>query len=601
MKTKLIILIISLMVVATAVSVLSISRVDFVSYDSILKKKAWIIYFSYDGADQRIVGTFSSDELNKKRSPDVGEKVKYDFQISMSLDEFTCEYPIQAQDEYVWDYDYQTKTLLLDVGAKEFIEECESNHPDWNKWGKGRCIEMCPPHPLPCITMETLCDWYCLWRTPKARYGRILDPRTHFSATVSLSSRGETKKATINSHTARSVSIDDTAHISWQGYLGTDEDCPTAQARGISAMFYNNKWILIDSDKYDDYKNFDMAQCFRDTATGRITFDECISEHDSLANKVLTPVRFNYYFSDIDEGSTARVENGVVVMDVPKLLKFPTFILRVDADWLGVVVPKGRPKIVDIATNPIKTGTEGIMAIEIKNIGDGVGTFDVSVVCDDPIQVVESPPRLTVGVGDTQKAYIRLYAETEEEITRECTITVYEVEDPTLKDVAKTFVEVKPIVMCFIEGQRRCNGNVIEECKNGKWVTVVTCEYGCEVVDGVPQCKKPRARCGNRICEPPEENAITCPIDCQPICGNKVCEPGETYSNCPQDCKHPCQITCPPFDINCYNRIIQCWISEITKSITLALTLLGIITIVGLTAYFVIKSRGWYEEWKKKI
>lgn len=44
--------------------------------------------------------------------------------------------------------------------------------------------------------------------------------------------------------------------------------------------------------------------------------------------------------------------------------------------------------------------------------------------------------------------------------------------------------------------------------------------------------------CGNNVCDPPLENAGTCPDDCEdiPLCGNGGCEPEETEESCPHDC-----------------------------------------------------------------
>jgi hypothetical protein len=75
------------------------------------------------------------------------------------------------------------------------------------------------------------------------------------------------------------------------------------------------------------------------------------------------------------------------------------------------------------------------------------------------------------------------------------------------------------------------------------------CDPDCEL-NADPDCVKGRTVCGNRVCEPPQENQTTCCLDCGCPenlacienkclpCGNNKCnvELGENYKLCPKDC-----------------------------------------------------------------
>ncbi|MCO4761047.1 MAG: hypothetical protein KC502_06050 [Myxococcales bacterium] len=55
-------------------------------------------------------------------------------------------------------------------------------------------------------------------------------------------------------------------------------------------------------------------------------------------------------------------------------------------------------------------------------------------------------------------------------------------------------------------------------------------------------CGGEQPQCGDGKCEGPEENAKSCPVDCQqpPFCGNGKCEsPMESAKSCPKDCAKP--------------------------------------------------------------
>ena len=497
-------IILTLIPLVSAQVYLSISRVDFLSYDDVLKDRAWLIYLALTGQSQTLVGTWSSDQINQYVSPEIGKKVQYDFSLKTTIDSFTCEYPITRQYEYVWDYDYEYKDLWFGIGATEWQQECYSK-PGAFAFGK----------------LAGTYWYYCFWRTKRAELGRVEDPRTHFKSTLTLSSHGDTKTATIDSHSATSVNIDNTIYASWTGYLGTDEECPTAQAKGLVAM-YENGWKLTDEDDWNAYKIVDMGMlgCLTDALTGAVSggVDSCILNHDSYASRALQTEQLTFYMKDIDKTSTATTSGtltaGKVAMEIPKLLKFPTMVLRVKADWLGVIVPKGIPAIVKTSMTDVQTGEEGYVTVDVKNIGEAPGTFDIAITCDPPFSVLERPPRISVPPGETRTATGRIRAECSEDTTGSCNIRVYEVEDPSLSATATITGLCKTIILCPIEGQKRCIGNVIEICTSGKWKFFEDCEYGCEIFEGEVRCKQPpEPECGDGVCQPPE-NYITCPKDC---------------------------------------------------------------------------------------
>jgi sulfatase modifying factor 1 len=46
--------------------------------------------------------------------------------------------------------------------------------------------------------------------------------------------------------------------------------------------------------------------------------------------------------------------------------------------------------------------------------------------------------------------------------------------------------------------------------------------------------------CGNGTCDEPQENALTCPADCNTVCGDGLCTGSEDVQTCPADCPAVC-------------------------------------------------------------
>jgi len=80
--------------------------------------------------------------------------------------------------------------------------------------------------------------------------------------------------------------------------------------------------------------------------------------------------------------------------------------------------------------------------------------------------------------------------------------------------------------------------NVFESYCTGTTLTVINheCPNGCFAGACLPA---PAPVCGNGVCEPPEENIITCPEDCS-VCGDGLCTGPETPDNCNEDCYISC-------------------------------------------------------------
>ncbi|MEM4702896.1 MAG: hypothetical protein QXP53_00175 [Candidatus Pacearchaeota archaeon] len=120
-------------------------------------------------------------------------------------------------------------------------------------------------------------------------------------------------------------------------------------------------------------------------------------------------------------------------------------------------------------------------------------------------------------------------------------------------------------------------------CEPGE--TQVTCPEDCGQPSTTPGC-------GDGICSRPEENADTCPQDCQAVCGDKICENGENKENCCQDCGCPLGQKCTKVEEKDENGTIK--IKYKCKGLKTWWWIL-IIVAIAITSYFT------YRHYKKLI
>ena len=470
-------------------SVLSLSQVDFLSNDPQLSGKVWLLTMAQNDYGQYAVGSFTKDQIK-----DGDTQAQYDLTVRMDVLDETCSYPITYTGVPIKSMSSETQTCWMGITcngkigykSEDFQHDCQLK-PGFYAFGK----------------KSASWDYICFWTTTTAYNGNVLTPTLTFSSKLSAASHGETVSGTISSASARSVWLGDKVLATWTGNLNTGEQCPISSDYGIAAAYVGGTWRITDKGRFDDYKTYDisgMMDCIsRLVNYGTETGTSCTQAYNTYASNVLLAKTFTSPTGGTTATATGTQNNGQVKMILNKMIQYPVITFHIKAEWIGIVIPVGKPDILSISSKDFKTGDVGYIVANVKNVGTGDGSFSFYATCPSPFGQSGTSPTASLAVGETKAINIPVTAVCSEDTTKSCTVRAYDINQPNNYDDAAVSLTCKPILLCNA-GETRCNGNVIEQCNaaGSGWCTqlsqecpkVAFCSAGCEMVSGVPTCSK---------------------------------------------------------------------------------------------------------------
>lgn len=488
-------------VVCNGFSDLSLGQVNFVSFDPQINGQSWVLTVVQNCQGQYAVGIIDSSQIK-----DENTEAKYDLKITTNVDNQKCNYPISYQNTQIKHMNYQTKICYLGLvcdgtlgyNALDWKNECKA------KSGYYAWIEHL-------LGTSDPYSYTCFWTTDSAGYGIVGTSSLSFQSTISAEVQGETKTATISSLGAGSAWLGDKVYATWQGNLVSGDSCPNSGDYHISAAYVNGQWRTINNDNYNTWKTYNdagMINCL-DRYNGRTeTPTSCMNNYNTLESNALSGKTL------ISPGgsqayATGSQNNGQVIIDLNKMIQFPVLTMHVKADWLGIFVPVGKPQIVSLSMPDFQTGTVSNIKVDVKNIGDGDGSFGVYATCTGGFSQQGGEQYINLGSGSSGTVYISVTATCNQETTGSCTVNAYDRNQPNNKDSGSVSGKCKPIILCTAN-EWRCNGQWREQCNQAgtSWNGVQKCDKTCEMKgfeavcsDSNQTCKREGEACGiGNIC-----------------------------------------------------------------------------------------------------
>ncbi|MDO8537701.1 MAG: M64 family metallopeptidase, partial [archaeon] len=467
-------------------TVSSVSTSDVITRTTQPSQVYWIINTQFNGGGQYITGTINPNTIkgfmNGKASSSqpltitaeaVNEQVFYDVS-----NEGVPIYKYRVES-----FDAPDNCILGICYAIDNPQPCPGT-PSWNfEFGKS--------------VFQYTEKRYCIYKEQKGIKGTYNNPTINFSARITAQAGSITKQKTICSGAVAgcdgsSINFDDLGVATWSGSLITGDSPPNQDQFVAIKRSDNNRWQIARRPTFETY--LPLPQITNSQLDGLISYiasrndEDQIAYVDSLIATTLTPVN---QAADVllaeDTSFTASPftkdgNTGRVTITLNRRLTSPNIVFRIRADWIGLVIPSGKPKILNVSTEKFASGESGTINVQIQNVGDVAGTFSVILEgCEPFIQSTTSATsRETIQAGDIKNISIGISGgNISEQLSKTCKVKAYDINDPSSSDSSSVTIELEQAKAC-IPGKIFADGQSIKRCKaDGSGIELVrNCDSG---------------------------------------------------------------------------------------------------------------------------
>lgn len=478
---------------ASGFSTLSVSKVDFISNDPTIEGNSFLV--------QGVAGFDGSGYIQATDIKDDQYQATKNLNINIEKEKYSCDYSFSnAYSEYIYTFHIS----------------------DTKYWTENGCINHdYGPNSVyyAALKPNKLAKYSCIYAKKVYNFGYVTQPVENFELEFALSNGEETlQSGVLSSKTVNQVSFNRYgkryATVNYQGGgLQTSAFCPLPSSTLQIAIqnMGEQDFSIVPYNQYADYKSrFNQLEntlriyandleSFWDSVGGTVfgVDDEIQRILDTVNTEVeaFSPGSFivgaqgeRYYLTNKPDGATKTI-------DLDRPFTLPLFTIRVNADWVGVVIPVGFPEITDY--NPkivsFKSGLGKVLTINVRNVGDGTGTFTTSATCQDKIDTTKDSVTLTPG----QEGQLDIFFNSNyvRDVEEQCKICVFDINNNNNQDCF-LIKALSTAILEFEDGMLTCVGDTLKVSQDNTWVTRTVCENGCiQTGEKTAVCREPKDVC----------------------------------------------------------------------------------------------------------
>lgn len=462
----------------------------------------WVLKYTADGfASDKINALFSKDRLSES-----GTKAKNDFSIDIAGNVNYCKYDILREAERLdvftvsvvsdkkefrsWQYDTEglravQRQMMQQLGCVD-LPHYEAGTPNLRYLKEG-------------LITDSIGVFCYAKRDTVAQVGSLQNLKYVTQTTWRVQAAGKApQEATVsNDGTGDGISaaIGPDVRVRFGGQLSSGETCPitATEMMAYSPSFAGN-WRVIDKQNYANYEAYMTSQledniikvaCSEGAGPQRNCPGISRSSAETLVNNLAFKAASerSLSFTPVVEG--ASPQGGTLRLNLARQIRYPTFTLFVDSDYIEVEVQTGKPQLS--CPSGLKY-TEGDLRrdqleVTAKNVGKARGSFELRVVgCSDGLSSGDTDA-FTLEAGESQTKRVAIPGQTSagQTVKGACTVELIETNTKE-KQSCNVNVEVTAPATCE-EGKKICSFGadgkaVIKQCTNNQQTVIETCSTG---------------------------------------------------------------------------------------------------------------------------
>lgn len=462
----------------------SISSTKIISNDLDIQNANFIVTATANGGGQSIIGSFDSNAFKSFS----GYQTTHPLQISISGITETLQYPVRnngAIYEYSYDFvdrpSYYTGATCTQDGRSDWVYCFQADMNSYGGFGANRYMRV--------------------FKTEVGNYGGFDNPTITWNGqiTETINSISDTKPiGSADSQYGSSVMFSSGDTAKWTGSLVSGTATPNQNL--YTAVYSGSKWKAASASYFNDpntgYSTTTAAAKAKMDTLSSLSGQGCLDKDCGAIVPLLTAqiqatetlisddrqITYTSATGDTTHTSTGGTSNGMITESSSRVIGYPQFVLTIKASELGVLIPIGKPTIINIDAPTFASGdNNGVATVHFTNTGTGSGTFAASFT--EPtgtFSTTGTTGMVTVSPGGLGSISIYIgHGSTAQEISKTATIKVYDYNKPS-NHAEKSFTVSMTAPKACIAGTTRTDGNIAYKCKadgSGEEI-IVNCNTG---------------------------------------------------------------------------------------------------------------------------
>jgi len=295
----------------------------------------------------------------------------------------------------------------------------------------------------------------------------------------------------------------------WQGNLNNLNDInPPYQ---YQARLINSKYTLIDSDVYNTINSeVSSFKACMSSGLDSLVVDECLSQSNTALSGLLVDRTSEYESNIANNAYDVNTDTNALYVAL-KAPPFPTFILDVDAEWVGIVPLSGKPQLISCIQDnqKLQSGTPVTLSFNIKNNAPTSASFYGGIKCNQGVTGFINQFNINPNEQKQMTAEVIPSNPNEGDLPFSCTLTINDLKSSNQDTCTFTGTVAYVSGISCVADSLSCDNNLnnLLICSSdGKTLSLKErCNYGCEYKSGKAQCKL-----NNDSHPPPEELCKSC-------------------------------------------------------------------------------------------